>query len=76
MSLFSFSINMAQFKSKVRIYADNCDACNVIEWTKGSFQTVDPQQYIDLLNEYCIFYTLKVSSPRDGGWYPPESFNA
>lgn len=76
MTNFSFNIDMAQFRKKVRIYADNCDLANTIEWTNGKFQTVNPQPYIDLLNEYCIFYALKVSSPRDGGWYPAESHNA
>lgn len=73
--MFHFKIDMAQFRNKVKIFADNVDDCNTIEWTGGDFQCQDPQRYIDLLNEYNVFYTMRVSSPRDGGWYPTESYN-
>lgn len=75
MSNFKFNIDMQQFRAKAKIYADNVDTANTIEWTNGKFQTLQPQPFLDFLNDCCIFYTLSVSSPRDGGWYPAESHN-
>lgn len=55
----TITVNMKQFKERFRVYSDNLKIFEMIELNKGSFFTFTPDIYMDALNEFNIFYTVK-----------------
>lgn len=55
----TITVNMKQFKERFRVYSDNLKIFEMIEQSKGSFYTFCPSIYMDELNNFNIFYTVK-----------------
>jgi hypothetical protein len=55
----SFSINMAQFKKNWKVYSDNVFLYEMITNTGGKFFTRNPEPYVEQLNGFNIFYTMR-----------------
>ncbi len=55
----TITVNMKQFKERFKVYSDNIKIFEMIELTKGKFTTFAPEIYMDALNEFNIFYTVK-----------------
>lgn len=53
----SMSVNMSQM-NKFKVYSDNVKFYDNIMKFKGKFYTLDARPYMEVLNEYGIFYTF------------------
>lgn len=59
------SINMRQFNARWRWNSDNAKYAEAITVNGGKFFTLDARPYQELLNEFCIFYTLVSHATRE-----------
>ena len=57
------AISMQQFKRRWKYTTDNVNLAEKIEETNGKFFTLDARPYVKWLDEFNIFYRMRVINP-------------